>query len=59
VSIIISTKEIAVTRLDGGRTAYSALKLPLNVQITERLTCNIKKKNKNEWVKCFKHVSYV
>ncbi|ESO02749.1 hypothetical protein HELRODRAFT_81147, partial [Helobdella robusta] len=34
---------IAANLLEGGRTAHSALKLPLNMQITETPICNIAK----------------
>ncbi|GFU36919.1 ATP-dependent DNA helicase [Trichonephila clavipes] len=37
------TAGIAVTLLPGGRTAHSALKLPLNIQIIETPICNISK----------------
>ena len=39
----IASSGIAATLLDGGRTAHSALKLPLNIQIQETPTCNITK----------------
>ncbi|XP_073986276.1 uncharacterized protein [Rhodnius prolixus] len=39
---VISNKSCA-TLLDGGRTAHSALKLPLNMQVIETPTCNISK----------------
>lgn len=41
----IASSGIAATLLDGGRTAHSALKLPLNMENTEIPTCNIKKKS--------------
>ena len=39
----IASSGIAATLLDSGRTAHSALKLPLNIQITETPACNINK----------------
>ncbi|KAF0712062.1 ATP-dependent DNA helicase PIF1-like, partial [Aphis craccivora] len=36
--------------LDGGRTAYSALKLPLNVQVIKNPTCNISRNSAMEKV---------
>jgi hypothetical protein len=43
IALAIASSGIAATLLDGGRTAHSALKLPLNIQITETPTCNIVK----------------
>lgn len=43
LALAIASSGIAATLLDGGRTAHSALKLPLNMQIIETPTCNIKK----------------
>jgi hypothetical protein len=43
IVLAIASSGIAATLLDGGRTAHSALKLPLNMQITETPTCNITK----------------
>jgi ATP-dependent DNA helicase PIF1 len=43
IALAIASSGIAATLLDGGRTAHSALKLPLNMQITETPTCNITK----------------
>lgn len=43
IAVAIASSGIAATLLDGGRTAHSALKLPLNIQSTENPTCNIKK----------------
>ncbi|XP_055911820.1 uncharacterized protein LOC129945885 [Eupeodes corollae] len=40
---IRSQNHIAATLLDGGRTAHSALKLPLNVHTNPEAMCNIKK----------------
>ena len=39
----IASSGIAATLLPGGRTAHSALKLPLNLHSTETPTCNISK----------------
>ncbi|GFX34540.1 ATP-dependent DNA helicase [Trichonephila clavipes] len=39
----IDSSGIAVTLLDGGRTAHSALKVPLNVHTNPEAKCNIKK----------------
>ncbi|GBO01123.1 Sodium-coupled monocarboxylate transporter 2, partial [Araneus ventricosus] len=38
---------IATTLLDGGRTAHSALQLPLNLAQTENPICNISKRSVN------------
>lgn len=43
VALALASSGIAATLLEGGRTAHSALKLPLNLQITETPTCNIPK----------------
>ena len=43
ISLALSSSGIAATLLDGGRTAHSALKLPLNIQVIEHPTCNISK----------------
>ena len=43
IALAIASSGIAATLLDGGRTAHSALKLPLNMQITETPTSNIYK----------------
>ncbi|XP_031333941.1 uncharacterized protein LOC116163953 [Photinus pyralis] len=43
IALAIASSGIAATLLDGGRTAHSALKLPLNMQLTETPTCNISK----------------
>lgn len=42
-ALAVASSGIAATLLDGGRTAHSALKLPLNLQNTEAPTCNISK----------------
>ena len=46
IALAIASSGIAATLLDGGRTAHSALKLPLNMQITETPTCNINKNSR-------------
>lgn len=43
IALAIASSGIAATLLEGGRTAHSALKLPLNMQLTETPTCNISK----------------
>jgi ATP-dependent DNA helicase PIF1 len=43
IPLAIAPCGIAATLLDGGRTAHSALKLPLNMQYVETPTCNISK----------------
>lgn len=43
IALAIASSGIAATLLDSGRTAHSALKLPLNIQFTETPTCNISK----------------
>ncbi|GFX87397.1 ATP-dependent DNA helicase [Trichonephila clavipes] len=43
IALAIASSGIAATLLDGGRTAHSALKLPLNIQVIETPTCNISK----------------
>ncbi|GBP48677.1 ATP-dependent DNA helicase pif1 [Eumeta japonica] len=43
VALALASSGIAATLLEGGRTAHSALKLPLNMQITETPICNIAK----------------
>lgn len=43
IALAIASSGIAATLLDGGRTAHSALKLPLNLQTSETPTCNVKK----------------
>lgn len=43
IALAIASSGIAATLLDGGRTAHSALKLPLNIQNNENAVCNIKK----------------
>ena len=41
IALAIASSGIATTLLPGGRTAHSALKLPLNLHSTETPTCNI------------------
>ena len=41
IALAIASSGIAATLLPGGRTAHSALKLPLNLHSTETSTCNI------------------
>ncbi|UYV78243.1 hypothetical protein LAZ67_16000653 [Cordylochernes scorpioides] len=43
IAVAIASYGIAATLLDGGRTAHSALKLPLNLHTIETPTCNISK----------------
>ncbi|KAF2890734.1 hypothetical protein ILUMI_15439, partial [Ignelater luminosus] len=43
VALVLASSEIAATLLEGGRTAHSALKLPLNMQINETPIFNIAK----------------
>ncbi|XP_003741051.1 uncharacterized protein LOC100901484 [Galendromus occidentalis] len=43
IASAIASSGIAAALLDGGRTAHSALKLPLNVQTIEMPTCNLTK----------------
>ncbi|GFT42141.1 ATP-dependent DNA helicase [Trichonephila clavipes] len=43
IALAIASSGIAETLLDGGRTAHSALKVPLNVHTNPDAMCNIKK----------------
>lgn len=43
IALALASSGIAATLMEGGRTAHSALKLPLNMQFTENPTCNISK----------------
>jgi hypothetical protein len=43
IAVAVASSGIAATLLDGGRTAHSGLKLPLNIQSNENAVCNIKK----------------
>ena len=45
IALAIASSGIAATLLDGGRTAHSALKLPLDLQAIETPTCNVKKQS--------------
>ncbi|XP_026482511.1 uncharacterized protein LOC113389708 [Ctenocephalides felis] len=41
IALVLASSGIAATLLDGGRTAHSALKLPLNLNTIDTPTCNI------------------
>lgn len=43
IALALASSGIAATLLEGGRTAHSAFKLPLNIQHNETPTCNISK----------------
>lgn len=43
IALALASSGIAATLLDGGRTAHSALKLPLDLAYSETPTCNISK----------------
>ncbi|KFM59871.1 ATP-dependent helicase RRM3, partial [Stegodyphus mimosarum] len=43
IALVIASSGITATILDGGRTAHSALKFKLNMQVIETPTCNISK----------------
>lgn len=43
IAVAVASSGIAATLLEGGRTAHSAFKLPLNLQVIEEPTCNISK----------------
>lgn len=45
IAFAVASSGIAATLLDGGRTAHSALKLPLNYNFTDTPTCNIGRKS--------------
>lgn len=45
IALALASTGIAATLLEGGRTAHSALKLPLNLQINENPVCNISKQS--------------
>lgn len=55
IALALASSGIAATLLDGGRTAHSALKLPLNMQFSESPTCNISKNSGMD--KWFKHAN--
>ncbi|XP_036146764.1 ATP-dependent DNA helicase PIF1-like [Monomorium pharaonis] len=43
IALALASSGVAATLLPGGRTAHSALKLPLNMQFIETAACNISK----------------
>ncbi|GFW34287.1 ATP-dependent DNA helicase [Trichonephila clavipes] len=43
IALALASSRIAAALLPGGRTAYSALKLPLNIQTINTPTCNTSK----------------
>jgi hypothetical protein len=43
IALALASSGIAATLLEGGRTAHSALKLPLNMQANETPICNLSK----------------
>lgn len=45
IALALASTGIAATLLEGGRTAHSALKLPINLQINENPVCNISKQS--------------
>ncbi|XP_058817140.1 uncharacterized protein LOC131680442 [Topomyia yanbarensis] len=45
IALAVASLGIAATLLDGGRTAHSAFKLPLNLSYDENQTCNIGKRS--------------
>ncbi|XP_022233427.2 ATP-dependent DNA helicase pif1-like [Drosophila obscura] len=45
IALALASSGIAATLLDGGRTAQSALKLPLNMKADDNPTCNISKRS--------------
>ncbi|XP_057340808.1 uncharacterized protein LOC130677904 isoform X2 [Microplitis mediator] len=45
IALAVASSGIAATLLDGGRTAHSAFKLPLNIQNNPDAVCNIKKQS--------------
>lgn len=47
IAFAVASSGIAATLLEGGRTAHSALKLPLNYNFTDTPTCNIGKNSGN------------
>lgn len=47
IALAVASSGIAATLIPGGRTAHSALKLPLNLARTENPLCNIKKNSGN------------
>ncbi|XP_073990924.1 uncharacterized protein [Rhodnius prolixus] len=45
IALAVASSGIAATLLDGGRTAHSAFKLPLNIKNNPDAVCNIKKQS--------------
>ncbi|XP_044588777.1 ATP-dependent DNA helicase PIF1-like [Cotesia glomerata] len=45
IALAVASSGIAATLLDGGRTAHSVFKLPLNIQNNPDAVCNIKKQS--------------
>ncbi|XP_071040027.1 ATP-dependent DNA helicase pif1-like [Parasteatoda tepidariorum] len=45
IALTVASSGIAATLLDGGRTAHSVFKLPLNIQNNPDALCNIKKQS--------------
>lgn len=45
IALALASSGIAATLLEGGRTAHSALKLPLDMQFNENPVCNISKQS--------------
>lgn len=45
IAFAVASSGIAATLLDGGRTAHSAFKVPLNIQNNPDAVCNIKKQS--------------
>ncbi|XP_044584015.1 uncharacterized protein LOC123264663 [Cotesia glomerata] len=45
IALAVASSGIAATLLDGGRTAHSVFKLPLNIQKNPDAVCNIKKQS--------------
>jgi hypothetical protein len=41
IALALASSGVIAMLLEGGRTAHSALKFPLNMQINETLTCNL------------------
>ncbi|XP_074099025.1 ATP-dependent DNA helicase pif1-like [Cotesia typhae] len=45
IAVAVASSGIAATLIDGGKTAYSAFKLPLNLDYSESPLCNISKQS--------------
>ena len=45
IAVAVASSGIAATLIDGGRTAHSAFKLPLNLNHSESALCNISKQS--------------